>query len=79
MERAIALQKKAFGPDGIPPCGTDAMRFALVAYSSQGRDVNLDIKIIAMWRCVKRKTFLFSIHSTAYDYLTLDYPEVNNF
>lgn len=50
VERAIGLQKRAFGPDGIPPCGTDAMRFALVAYSSQGRDVNLDIKIIAMWR-----------------------------
>ena len=68
VERAIGLQKRAFGPDGIPPCGTDAMRFALVAYSSQGRDVNLDIKIIAMWRrfCNKlwnatKVSFLFSV------------------
>ena len=30
-------------PDGIPECGTDAMRFALVAYTAQGRDINLDV------------------------------------
>ena len=28
-------------PDGIPECGTDALRFALMAYTSQGRDINL--------------------------------------
>ncbi|KAL6782093.1 TSV2 [Auxenochlorella protothecoides x Auxenochlorella symbiontica] len=37
-------------PDGIEECGTDALRFALVAYSSQGRDVNLDIKRVVAYR-----------------------------
>jgi len=30
-------------PNGIPECGTDALRFALVAYTTQARDINLDI------------------------------------
>ncbi|KAK8402179.1 hypothetical protein O3P69_001346 [Scylla paramamosain] len=29
-------------PQGIPECGTDALRFALCAYT-QGRDINLDV------------------------------------
>jgi hypothetical protein len=39
---AKAGQKKDF-PRGIPQCGTDALRFALCAYSGGGRDINLDI------------------------------------
>ena len=36
-------QRKDF-PQGIPECGTDALRFALCSYvSSQMRDVNLDV------------------------------------
>jgi valyl-tRNA synthetase len=31
-------------PEGIPECGSDALRFGLLAYTIQGRDVNLDIK-----------------------------------
>ncbi|KAF7732289.1 hypothetical protein EC973_005184 [Apophysomyces ossiformis] len=30
-------------PSGIPPCGTDSLRFALVAYTQQTRQINLDI------------------------------------
>lgn len=30
-------------PDGIPECGTDALRFALVSYTIQTRDINLDV------------------------------------
>ncbi|XP_042234807.1 valine--tRNA ligase-like [Homarus americanus] len=30
-------------PQGIPECGTDALRFALCAYTAQGRDINLDV------------------------------------
>ena len=29
--------------DGIPECGSDALRFGLLAYTMQGRDVNLNI------------------------------------
>lgn len=35
IEKAIAGQKSDF-PNGIPECGTDAMRFALCAYTSAG-------------------------------------------
>jgi valyl-tRNA synthetase len=31
-------------------CGTDALRFALCAYTAQGRDVNLDIKRVVAYR-----------------------------
>ena len=31
--------------DGIPECGADALRIGLLAYTVQGRDINLDIKV----------------------------------
>ena len=37
-------------PEGIPECGTDAMRFALVAYTAQGRDINLDVLRVVGYR-----------------------------
>lgn len=30
--------------NGIPECGADALRIGLLAYTVQGRDINLDIK-----------------------------------
>ncbi|KAI2619249.1 tRNA synthetases class I-domain-containing protein [Hypoxylon sp. NC1633] len=57
QQRATRYQKSAF-PDGIPPCGTDALRFSLAAYSTGGKltdygtvtDVNLDIEVIYDYR-----------------------------
>jgi len=49
FERAKAGQKADF-PEGIEECGTDALRFALVSYTSQGRDINLDIKRVVGYR-----------------------------
>lgn len=49
VERAIKGQKADF-PNGIPECGTDALRFGLLAYTLQGRDINLDIKRIEGYR-----------------------------
>lgn len=46
---AIEGQKKDF-PNGISECGTDAMRFALCAYTSQGRAINLDINRVIGYR-----------------------------
>ncbi|MFH4974910.1 hypothetical protein AB6A40_001619 [Gnathostoma spinigerum] len=37
-------------PQGIPECGTDALRFALMAYTGQGRDINLDVLRIQGYR-----------------------------
>ena len=42
--------KKADYPDGIPECGTDAMRFALCVYTAQGRDINLDVNRVVGYR-----------------------------
>jgi valyl-tRNA synthetase len=42
VERAKNGQREDY-PNGIPECGTDALRFALCAYTAQGRDINLDV------------------------------------
>ncbi|XP_075042710.1 valine--tRNA ligase [Mixophyes fleayi] len=49
LERAKEGQKSDY-PSGIPECGTDALRFALCAYTSQGRDINLDVNRILGYR-----------------------------
>ncbi|KAM4697001.1 valine--tRNA ligase [Rhinophrynus dorsalis] len=49
LERAKEGQKSDY-PNGIPECGTDALRFALCAYTSQGRDINLDVNRILGYR-----------------------------
>jgi len=37
-------------PNGIPECGSDALRYGLLAYTVQGKDVNLDIKRVVGYR-----------------------------
>lgn len=49
VERAKAGQKADY-PKGIPQCGTDALRFALCAYTTGGRDINLDILRVEGYR-----------------------------
>jgi valyl-tRNA synthetase len=49
VEKAQNGQKEDF-PNGIPECGTDALRFALCAYTAQGRDINLDVLRIQGYR-----------------------------
>ncbi|EDO01752.1 hypothetical protein SS1G_04227 [Sclerotinia sclerotiorum 1980 UF-70] len=49
VEKAKKYQKTAF-PDGIPECGTDALRFALVSYTTGGGDIAFDIKVIHGYR-----------------------------
>ncbi|KAI5017383.1 hypothetical protein ZWY2020_042271 [Hordeum vulgare] len=49
LEKAKEGQKKDF-PDGIPECGTDALRFALISYTSQFDKINLDIKRVHGYR-----------------------------
>jgi len=49
IEKAKLGQQADF-PKGIPECGTDATRFALCAYTTQGRDINLDINRVAAYR-----------------------------
>ena len=34
-------------PQGIPECGSDALRYGLLAHTGQGRDINLDVNRVA--------------------------------
>ncbi|ORY37912.1 valyl-tRNA synthetase [Rhizoclosmatium globosum] len=49
VKKAQEGQAKDF-PNGIPQCGTDALRFTLLNYSSGGRDINLDVLRIEGYR-----------------------------
>ena len=49
LVKAMEGQKQDY-PQGIPECGTDALRFALCAYTAQGRDINLDVLRIQGYR-----------------------------
>ncbi|ORY02496.1 valyl-tRNA synthetase [Basidiobolus meristosporus CBS 931.73] len=42
IKRSESVMEKEF-PDGIPACGTDALRFSLVSYTQQTRQINMDI------------------------------------
>jgi len=65
--KAKAGQKKDF-PKGIPECGSDALRFALCAYSSGGRDINLEILRVEGYRKFCNKIF----NATKFAMLKLD-------
>ncbi|KAF0982565.1 hypothetical protein FDP41_011495 [Naegleria fowleri] len=49
IEKASEGQRKQF-PEGIPECGTDALRFTLLNYTAQGRDIALDIMRVFGYR-----------------------------
>ncbi|XP_037080211.1 valine--tRNA ligase-like isoform X2 [Pollicipes pollicipes] len=49
VKKAMQGQKEDY-PKGIPECGTDALRFALCAYTTQGRDINLDVLRVQGYR-----------------------------
>ncbi|GJE94069.1 valyl-tRNA synthetase-like protein [Phanerochaete sordida] len=65
--KAKAGQKKDY-PKGIPECGTDALRFALCAYSGGGRDINLEILRVHGYRKFCNKVF----NATKFAMLKLD-------
>ena len=52
IAKAISGQKKNF-PKGIPQCGTDALRFALCAYSGRGMSRAISSRWILMY-CLPR-------------------------
>ena len=49
VERASQGKRQDF-PEGIPMCGTDALRFGLLAYTIQGMNINLDIQRVIGYR-----------------------------
>jgi len=48
VKKAVTQKKQDF-PDGIPECGTDALRFALLSYMVQS-SINLDVKRVVGYR-----------------------------
>lgn len=69
--------QRADYPQGIPECGTDAMRFALCAYMSQGRDINLDINRVEGYRHFCNKIWnatRFALMSIGSDAVHLEGP-----
>eukprot|EP00659_Diplonema_papillatum_P003444 gene3444-5394_t len=49
VPEAVELQKQMF-PDGIKTCGCDALRIGLLANTSSGADVHLDINKVTAYR-----------------------------
>ncbi len=49
VAKSIEEKKKEF-KQGIPDCGADALRFGLLAYTVQGRNINLNILNIISYR-----------------------------
>ena len=47
--RAKKANEEEF-PEGIPECGSDALRFGLLAYTVQGRDISLDVSRVVGFR-----------------------------
>ncbi|EEB18877.1 Valyl-tRNA synthetase, putative [Pediculus humanus corporis] len=70
IEKAKAGQKQDY-PNGIPECGTDALRFALCAYMTQGRDINLDILRVQGYRFFCNK--IWNATKFALNFLNADF------
>lgn len=68
INTGIEGKKKEF-PDGIPACGSDAMRLGLLSYTIQGRNINLDIKRVVGYRLFMNK--LWNI----FKFATSTFPE----
>jgi valyl-tRNA synthetase len=57
LQKASKYQATAF-PQGIPECGTDAIRFALCSYAgSSGLDIAFDVKVINAYRKFANKIY----------------------
>ncbi|GJQ68710.1 Aats-val [Trypoxylus dichotomus] len=75
IEKAKLGQKQDY-PEGIPECGTDALRFALCAICS-GRDINLDILRVQGYRFFCNK--IWNATKFALTYFSKDFNAPSNF
>merc|ERR1719431_921751 len=75
VEKAKAGQRQDY-PNGIPECGTDALRFGLCAYTAQGRDINLDVMRVQGYRFFCNK--LWNATKFALMYLGEDFTPVKS-
>lgn len=75
IEKAKLGQKQDY-PEGIPECGTDALRFALCAICS-GRDINLDILRVQGYRFFCNK--IWNATKFALSYFSKDFEAPNHY
>lgn len=75
IEKAKAGQKQDY-PEGIPECGTDALRFALCAMCT-GRDINLDILRVQGYRFFCNKIWNATRFALSYFKSDFKAPEDN--
>jgi len=75
VEKAKAGQRQDY-PNGIPECGTDALRFGLCAYTAQGRDINLDVLRVQGYRFFCNK--LWNATKFAMMYLGAEFSPVKS-
>lgn len=71
VQTAKEGQRRDF-PSGIPECGTDALRFGLCSYISEGRDINMSIGRIEGYRRFCNKLWnatRFALMKLGEDYL----------
>jgi len=76
-EKKIAIKgKRKEFPKGIPPCGSDSLRFALLAYMVQSGNINLAVERIVSYRHMCNKlwnTLKFAVAFLSEDFeLQLD-------
>lgn len=56
LKTATKYQQTAFS-QGIPECGSDALRFALIQYTTGGGDIAFDVKVIHAYRRFANKVY----------------------
>lgn len=56
LKRAAKYQQTSF-PQGIPECGADALRFALIQYTTGGGDIAFDVNVIHAIRRFSNKIY----------------------
>jgi valyl-tRNA synthetase len=57
LKTAEKYQKSSF-PQGIPECGADALRMALVGYTTGGGDIAFDVSVIHGYRKFEHSQFM---------------------
>lgn len=72
--KSIEKRKKEF-PEGIPACGSDALRIGLLSFTIQGRDINLKISKVISFRAFMNKMWnvmKFTLTNLGDDFAPID-------
>lgn len=77
IDRSVKNLEKEY-PHGIPSCGTDSLRFALIQYTQQSRQINLDISnVIQTTHFCNKLWNLFKYGLNKLDENNIDYKSID--